>query len=90
LFDLGPEKIAVVMVIALVVFGPKRLPEVARNIGNALRTVRGAQDDIRNHITATLNGDELPPSPRVVSIEAPTDLTSHATDDDPPHGASFI
>jgi sec-independent protein translocase protein TatA len=43
--SVGPLELVIIMVIALVVFGPKRLPEVGRSVGNGIRelkdTVRG-------------------------------------------------
>jgi sec-independent protein translocase protein TatA len=35
--SIGPVEIAIVLVIALVVLGPKRLPEVGRSLGQGLR-----------------------------------------------------
>jgi sec-independent protein translocase protein TatA len=38
--NIGPTEIAIVLAIALVVFGPKRLPELGRSIGGGLRELR--------------------------------------------------
>ena len=40
--DFSPIQILIVLVIALIVFGPKRLPEMGRSIGRGLREFRGA------------------------------------------------
>ena len=48
--SLGPAEILVVLVIALVVFGPKRLPEVGRQVGGALRELRKVQDTVQSEI----------------------------------------
>jgi sec-independent protein translocase protein TatB len=51
LFDLSITKILVLAVIALVVFGPERLPKIAAQAGRALRELRrmaeGATNDLR-------------------------------------------
>ncbi len=40
--NIGPLEIIVVLVIALIVFGPKRLPELGRSLGRGIREFRGS------------------------------------------------
>jgi sec-independent protein translocase protein TatA len=40
--SIGPMEMVVVLVIALVVFGPKRLPELGRSLGNGMREFRSS------------------------------------------------
>ncbi len=40
--NIGPLEILVVLIIALVVFGPKRLPELGRSMGKGIREFRGS------------------------------------------------
>ncbi len=40
-FGIGPLEIVVVLIIALVVFGPKRLPELGKSLGEGIREFRG-------------------------------------------------
>ena len=44
-----PE-IAVILLIALLLFGPKKLPEIGRTIGNAMRELRKASRDFSSSI----------------------------------------
>ena len=40
--NIGPLELIVVLIIALVVFGPKRLPELGRSMGRGIREFRGS------------------------------------------------
>jgi sec-independent protein translocase protein TatA len=40
--NIGPLEIAIVLIIALIVFGPKRLPELGRSLGKGIREFRGS------------------------------------------------
>ncbi|HEY0392379.1 MAG TPA: twin-arginine translocase TatA/TatE family subunit [Solirubrobacterales bacterium] len=40
--NVGPFELAIVLIIALVVFGPKRLPELGRSLGKGIREFRGS------------------------------------------------
>ena len=40
--NIGPLEIVVILIIALVVFGPKRLPELGRSMGKGIREFRGS------------------------------------------------
>ncbi len=51
--NIGPLEIVVVLIIALIVFGPKRLPELGRSLGKGIREFRGSlggdNDDDEDH-----------------------------------------
>ena len=45
MFNIGPLELIVVLVIALIVLGPQRLPDVARSVGRGMREFRTALND---------------------------------------------
>jgi sec-independent protein translocase protein TatA len=70
--NLGPAEILVILVIALLVFGPQRLPEIGRQVGGALREVRKVQSSVRSEISSALQepAPTLPPRREAVVDEA--------------------
>lgn len=57
---LGVQELLVVFVIALVLFGGKKLPEVGHNLGKALRSFRAAEEETRKDLEGALK-DTPPP-----------------------------
>ncbi|HET7870853.1 MAG TPA: twin-arginine translocase TatA/TatE family subunit [Actinomycetota bacterium] len=55
MFNIGPLELMVILVIALLVVGPRRLPEVGRSIGRGIREFRKAQDEVQKTIQSALN-----------------------------------
>lgn len=47
----GSMEIFIIFVIALVVFGPQKLPEMGRSLGKAIREFKSAGDEIKDEIT---------------------------------------
>lgn len=47
--NVGPLEILIVLIIALIVFGPKRLPELGRSLGNGIREFRGSISGTDDH-----------------------------------------
>jgi TatA/E family protein of Tat protein translocase len=57
--NLGVPEILVIVVVALLVFGPNKVPEVARQVGRGMRELRKLQDSLRGDFSDLLDlGDD--------------------------------
>jgi TatA/E family protein of Tat protein translocase len=63
MFNIGPLELMVILLLALVVVGPSKLPEVGRSIGRALREFRKVQDEVRDSINFNLDAEPVTPRP---------------------------
>jgi len=79
--NVGPAEILVILVVALIVFGPKRLPEVGRQVGAAMREMRRMQNTVRAELDTVLHPDVTPPDPSHATPDAieETDHSTHPT-----------
>jgi TatA/E family protein of Tat protein translocase len=78
MFDIGLQEMVIIAVIALLVFGPSKLPELGRMFGRAMREFRRASDEFRSTVETNFHINDFdpviaPPSP--VSNESPTTST---------------
>ena len=95
--NLGPMELIVILGIALLVFGPKKLPEFVKSVGKALREFNNAKNDFMSSIHTDDDYDDRPrrstPDDTVSASEshaldypAPPDLDSA---DAMPYGSDF-
>jgi TatA/E family protein of Tat protein translocase len=55
MFGLGAGEILIILVIAFLLFGPKQLPEVGRQVGKAVRGFKETADDLRKSVEPEIN-----------------------------------
>lgn len=83
MFNVGGGELLVILLIALIVLGPDKLPEAARKIGKVLTELRrmsqGFQDEVRSamDLTSTDTPSQTSPGPRLVG---PIDTSPEADD----------
>ena len=74
MFDIGLQEMLVIGVLALLVFGPSKLPELGRMVGRTMREFRRASDEFRTTVETNLHMNDIDPPPvptDAVSVSAP-------------------
>ena len=83
MFNLGVPELLLILAVALIVFGPRKLPEIGRTLGKALGEFRRATDDLKNTIEREVRLEELKQiGPSIVPFES----VSRSEPLDPPAG----
>ncbi|MDP1809435.1 MAG: twin-arginine translocase TatA/TatE family subunit [Actinomycetota bacterium] len=59
MFGLGIPELMVIGVIALIIFGPKRLPEIGKSVGQALREFKKGAESVAKEVKSTVDVDGL-------------------------------
>jgi sec-independent protein translocase protein TatA len=75
--NVGPLEIAVVLIIVLIIFGPKRLPELGQAMGRGIRQFKGS-----------LSGDDDKDSPEEKQRELEASQQAQASQPQPPQAAA--
>lgn len=60
--NIGFPELIVIFVVALLVFGPRRLPELGRSLGRGLAEFRRASSDLKNSIEREIEAADSDPS----------------------------
>jgi Tat protein translocase TatB subunit len=89
MFGIGPEELILVLVVALLVLGPERLPRVARDVGRVVGDLRRTSDEFREEFLQADKYLEKPVSTTPTPVAEPTPAAIPATDADRPERERF-
>jgi TatA/E family protein of Tat protein translocase len=85
-FGIGMPELLIILGVALLVLGPKRLPEIARSLGRGLAEFRRASTELRNTLTAPLEEPaepKQPPTPTPTPTPTPAPRAEDAKEREP-------
>lgn len=71
MFGIGMTELVVILAVALIVFGPTRLPELARSLGRAMNEFRRASTDLRQTFSEAVQDPKPEPTAQAPVIAAP-------------------
>lgn len=71
MFGIGMPELLLILAVALIVLGPKKLPEMARALGRGLAEFRRTTDDMKRELQTAADEIETPPASESTHSEPP-------------------
>ena len=89
MFGIGPEELILVLVVALLVLGPERLPRVARDVGRVVGDLRRTSDEFREEFLQADKYLEKSPASTPTPVAVPEPAAIPATTPSDPNENAF-
>ncbi len=80
--SIGMPELVIILVIALIIFGPRKLPELGRSLGRSIGEFRRASNELRSTLEEEIRTEEQRPptaAPPAAAPHTPTDSTPDRT-----------
>ncbi|MEJ5376321.1 MAG: twin-arginine translocase TatA/TatE family subunit [bacterium] len=91
MFDLGMQEILIVLVVALVFIGPRKLPEIAKTLGRAFIELRRAGEELKGQIDlATIMEEPEPPKAPAQGGQAEAEQVDPGPSQSPSHSSEQV
>ncbi len=62
MFDIGMQELIIIFIVALLVFGPKRLPELGKTLGKGIAELKKAMSGVKEQVETEIRAAEQPAS----------------------------
>lgn len=81
--SIGVPELIIILTIALIIFGPRKLPELGRSLGRSLSEFKRASNELRATLDEEIRADEHRQSDQVRPTTSPTPNTPAAVQPEP-------
>ncbi len=78
IFGVGLPEVTVILILALLIFGPKKLPELGKQLGKTLKSLKKASNEFQNEIDQVMNEEDE--SPKSIESDQTNEINQEKID----------
>jgi len=80
IFGVGLPEVTVILILALLIFGPKKLPELGKQLGKTLKSLKKASNEFQNEIDQVMNEEDKEESPKSIESKQANEINQEKID----------
>ena len=80
IFGVGLPEVTVILILALLIFGPKKLPELGRQLGKTLKSLKKASNEFQDEIDQVMNEEDKEESPKSIESNQTNEINQENLD----------
>ena len=80
IFGVGLPEVTVILILALLIFGPKKLPELGKQLGKTLKSLKKASNEFQNEIDQVMNEEDKYESPKSIESNQTKEISQEKPD----------
>ena len=80
IFGVGLPEVTVILILALLIFGPKKLPELGKQLGKTLKSLKKASNEFQNEIDQVMNEEDKEEFPKSIESNQTNEINQEKID----------
>ena len=80
IFGVGLPEVTVILILALLIFGPKKLPELGKQLGKTLKSLKKASNEFQNEIDQVMNEEDVDEFPKSIESNQTNEINQEKID----------
>ena len=80
IFGVGLPEVTVILILALLIFGPKKLPELGKQLGKTLKSLKKASNEFQNEIDQVMNEEDKDESSKIIESNQNNEINQEKID----------
>ena len=80
IFGVGLPEVTVILILALLIFGPKKLPELGKQLCKTLKSLKKASNEFQNEIDQVMNEEDKDESPKSIERNQNNEINQEKID----------